>query len=813
MQVSNTVPHSEDIMPFVTGDGEMAALIRAKDWTKTPLGHPNDWPQPLCTMVSVVLDNPFGMYIAWGREYTQIYNDGYRPILGETKHPHALGKSTCETFSEIWHIIESMFDGVMQGNPVRFLDLMLPLNRNGFTEECYFDFAYSPIRLETGEVGGVLVTVIETTKKKRGEIALKESEERFRNMADNIPNLAWMAHADGGIYWYNKKWYDYTGTTPADMEGWGWQSVHHPDTLDEVLQKWKASILSGEAFEMVFPIKRADGRYGQFLTRVLPMRNEAGEIYQWFGSNTDITAQKETEYALKDSEQRFRTMAESTEILIAVGDETGDAVYFNKAWTKFTGRPIEDLLKYGWADLLHEEDREAFQKIFLNAFEKREPFTGEFRILNAEGVYRWLLAKGPPRFHTDGSFAGYISSCIDITEIKEADEVLRKSAEKLMVILEGLPQMAWTTMPTGEADYFSKKWYDYTGQRKGEALGYGWTNAIDPAYKDVALAMWSEILKAGTHLELETKIKGANGEYRWMWVKGMPLKNEQNEIIQWVGTVTDINERKHFAASLEKEVGERTAEIAQKNAELEKMNKELESFAYISSHDLQEPLRKIQLFSNQIISTEAENLSKEGKDRFERMQRAAGRMQTLINDLLAYSRTSSTERKFEYIDLKVLVKEVKSDLKEELVSKKAVVETNEMCMAYVIPFQFSQLMFNLISNSLKFSYPDKPPHIKITGRVINGQAFPYNKLIPGKNYCHINVTDNGIGFDPQYSQRIFEVFQRLHGRAEYTGTGIGLAIVKKIAESHNGFIVASSEPGNGAAFDIFIPAERENILP
>ena len=172
---------------FLKGGGEMGELIRAKDWSKTSLGDPADWPQSLRTMVAVMLDNPFGMYIAWGNEYIQLYNDGYRPILGATKHPQALGIGTRETFAEIWHIIESMFDGVMKGKAVGVTDFMFLLNRNGFEEECYFDFSYSPIRKDNGEVGGILVTVIERTEKKKIAEALKESNARFINNIMQAP--------------------------------------------------------------------------------------------------------------------------------------------------------------------------------------------------------------------------------------------------------------------------------------------------------------------------------------------------------------------------------------------------------------------------------------------------------------------------------------------------------------------------------------------------------------------------------------------------------------------------------------------------
>lgn len=172
---------------FLTGGGEMGKLMRSKDWSKTPLGDPDTWPQSLCTMVAVMLNNPFGMYIIWGDEFTQLYNDAFRPILGLNKHPQALGINPQETFAEIWDTIGPMFSDVMKGNAVSFADLKLSLNRNGFDEDCYFNFSYSPIKKEDGEVGGILVTVIETTEKVRITEALKESNTRFVNNIMRAP--------------------------------------------------------------------------------------------------------------------------------------------------------------------------------------------------------------------------------------------------------------------------------------------------------------------------------------------------------------------------------------------------------------------------------------------------------------------------------------------------------------------------------------------------------------------------------------------------------------------------------------------------
>ena len=254
------------------------------------------------------------------------------------------------------------------------------------------------------------------------------------------------------------------------------------------------------------------------------------------------------------------------------------------------------------------------------------------------------------------------------------------------------------------------------------------------------------------------------------------------------------------------------AELLYQNQEKEKraaellvINKELESFTFISSHDLQEPLRKIQAFSNRILTEEYSNLSEKGKYYFERSQHSALHMQNLINDLLAYSRTTETERKFEFADLNKIVKEVMAALKEELQQKSATIEMPELGKAYIIPFQFKQLLQNLIGNSLKFTRPELPPHIHIESNHVKKENTSINLPMP-VDYCHISVSDNGIGFDLQYKDKIFDIFQRLHDKKDYEGTGIGLTIVKKIVENHNGFITARSELNKGATFDIYIPA-------
>jgi light-regulated signal transduction histidine kinase (bacteriophytochrome) len=263
--------------------------------------------------------------------------------------------------------------------------------------------------------------------------------------------------------------------------------------------------------------------------------------------------------------------------------------------------------------------------------------------------------------------------------------------------------------------------------------------------------------------------------------------------------ITDLTEKRKQEAILQ-----------MKNADLETKNNELQAFAYIASHDLQGPLRQIQMFISRLLEKEIHNLSENGKEYLNRVQDSAQRMQALIQDLIAYSNTNITERKFENTDLNQIIDEVKYDLKEELIDKQATLEASELPIVNIIPFQFRQIMQNLIGNALKFFNPGQPPHIIIKSEIGNGIAFNNVKLAAQKRYCHISVSDNGIGFEPEYNEKIFEVFYRFHSHSEYKGTGIGLAIVKKIVENHGGIITANSQLNKGTTFDIYIPATLEN---
>lgn len=405
-------------------------------------------------------------------------------------------------------------------------------------------------------------------------------------------------------------------------------------------------------------------------------------------------------------------------------------------------------------------------------------------------------------------------------ELAVKNEELQTSEERFFKIFDNNPvALSFGEIGTNKINYANKLFFDYFGYTKEEVIGRTAEelNLVSPEENARLLPIILSYIDGNRSVaELQALPPDEMAELliklrQRMFGSGFEVqytrKNKETFFALVFYEIIAIGNKKYSLSSYQDITERKNTEkkVEAQNEALLKINKELESFNYISSHDLQEPLRKIQVFSSQIAEKDQKNLSDKGKDLFKRIQDSAFKMQTLIQDLLTYSRTTVAERKFELTNISDIINEVREDLKDELLLKGGTIETGKMCDIKIIPFQFRQLIYNLVSNSIKFSFADKAPLIKIKSEIGNGVNFNNKKLDADKNYCHISVADNGIGFDPEYSERIFEVFQRLHRKTEYSGTGIGLAIVKKIVDNHNGYITVESAAGKGATFNIYIP--------
>jgi PAS domain S-box-containing protein len=394
-----------------------------------------------------------------------------------------------------------------------------------------------------------------------------------------------------------------------------------------------------------------------------------------------------------------------------------------------------------------------------------------------------------------------------LAEIKlhKLELIESKTNARFKVIADTMPQLVWTADAQGNLNFFSQSVFDYTGKALDQILSDGWLEIVHADDRDQNIKLWGDSISTGKPFLFEHRFLTKSEGYRWQLSRALPVRNEHGVIEMWVGTSTDIHKNKQFQQELEKEVKERTKALNETNIHLEKTNTELEQFAFIASHDLQEPLRKIQTLSNMISDRELKNLSENGVLLFERIANSAKHMQQLIRDILDYSKSGSTSEDIVNIDLNEVFDRIEQEFNEFLPEKKFTLIKNNLPITKGISVQIEQVFFNLISNSIKFKKTSVDCIITVSSEKVQGKTLniPFTNKVDW--YYHITVSDNGIGFDNEYRDKIFQVFQRLNSKEKYSGTGIGLALVKKIIDQHNGYITAESELDKGATFSVYLP--------
>ena len=670
-----------DTARFLAGGGEMGVLMRAQDWSKSPLGPTESWPQSLRSIVSLMLTSKFPMFVAWGPQLAFLYNDGYRPIFGD-KHPHALGLPFRQVWSEIWQDIEPLVSKALAGEATFHENLHLVMERHGYPEDTWYTFSYSPVRDESGAIAGMFCACTETTGKvladrrlaaeserqrrmferapgfiaittgpdhvfefanaayarlvggrelvgrslraafpeiegqglheildrvyatgerfiaeqmpvrlrtapgaepeelfldfvyeaiadetgkatgifveghnvtgrARALAALERSEEEFRTLADGISQFAWMTDASGWIYWYNNRWYDYTGTTLEEMQGWGWRKVHHPDHVDRVVKRLQHSWDTGEIWEDTFPLRGKDGQYHWFLSRALPVRDQSGTIVRWLGTNTDITERASTEAALRDSEERLRALADNLPngmVYQAVRAPDGALrfTYVSQAVERLHG--IDAAAVMADPSLLDAqvlpEFKPVLEKVRREASDASKLISIEIPMRLPSGEVRWFHRASAPRRMENGEVF-WDGVELDITERKRAEEAAHESETRFAALFAQASAGLAETDLEGRFTAVNDRFCTLVGLTREKLLaGMTVKDVTHPEDVPRNLRLFKRAAKTGEPFEIEKRYLRPDGSIVWVLNAVTALRDATGKITRVFAITTDLTERK-----------------------------------------------------------------------------------------------------------------------------------------------------------------------------------------------------------------------------------------------------------------------------
>ena len=402
--------------------GDMGKRITSHDWSSTPLGPIEEWPQHLRRDVDVILPCPLPMIILWGEDLIQIYNDAYAELMGD-KHPAGLGQKTHECWPEIVDFTEPLYRDVLSGKSRLFPDYRLELWRNGQVNECWFDLTYSPLPDEAGKPAGVLATAMETTARVEASRRHAARESLLSGITQGSQDLIAALDHDYRFLYFNDAY------AAEYRKLWG-RSIEIGDPLLDGLAEWPeeqekardiwSRALAGESFTITMEFGPPDATR-MYELRFNPVSNDTGQV----GAAhifRDVTEKIRNAAALRESEERFRNMADYAPVMVWITEPDGSCSFLSQTWYDFTGQTPETALGFGWLEAVHPDDKAKSERIFIEANREQAPFRLEYRLRRHDGSYRWAIDSARPRFNSEGQFLGYIGSVIDIHDRMRAEE-------------------------------------------------------------------------------------------------------------------------------------------------------------------------------------------------------------------------------------------------------------------------------------------------------------------------------------------------------------------------------------------------------
>jgi len=618
----------------------------------------------------------------------------------------------------------------------------------------------------------------------------RESESRFRELADNISQFAWTADRAGWIYWYNKRWYDYTGTTLEEMQGWGWQKVHHPEHVDRVVQRIRQSFETGTAWEDTFPLRGRDGSYRWFLSRALPIRDETGEVVRWFGTNTDITEQIDAEQALRDSETRFHELADNISQFAWTADRAGWIYWYNKRWYDYTGTTLEEMQGWGWQNVHHPEHVDRVVQRIRQSFETGTPWEDTFPLRGRDGSYRWFLSRALPIRDETGEVVRWLGTNTDVTRQIEAESALRELNDDLERRVEAETRerlRVWNVsqdlLVVADLDgtylTVNPAWTAVLGWPESALVGKDSQWLLHPDDRERTRAETGRLAVGQKALHFESRYRHRNGSYRWLSWTAVP---DRERIYGMARDITGLKEAEHKLD----EAGRQLAQVTRRTT--------LATMTASIAHEINQPLGAIVLTGNacsRLLASSEPDLEAI-RAALKRIVDDGRRASDILANIRSMLRHDHQQRL--RLDVNDVVRDVFELVRGELERHRIVVDVECACdiptiVGELVPLQ--QVVLNLVMNAVE-------EMASLTARP--RRLFVETKAT-GSDGVLLTVTDNGCGIEPSALERIFDAFFTTKAH----GMGMGLSICRSIVEAHGGRLWAAPAIPHGSTFNVLLP--------
>ncbi|RUL85841.1 PAS domain S-box protein [Tautonia sociabilis] len=708
-------------------------------------------------------------------------NDRLAELNGRPAAEH-IGRTVREMLPELADQVEPALRRVLEtGEPVIDLELSGQTAARPGEHRTWLE-SWLPLRDAAGEVAGINIVAQEVTERRKAERLI-----RFQaRLLDAVEQAVVATDAGGRIVYWNRFAESLYGWPAAEVIGRPILEVAPLPEGRETVAGIRDATAAGRGWSGEVEARRRDGRTFPAFVTGSPVLDGEGKRVGFVGVSYDLTERKEADRALRESERRFRMVADTAPAMLWMTGPDGDCTFLSRAWTEFTGQTESQGLGTGWLEMVHPDDRERTIEIFRGASERGEPFSLDYRLWQRDGSYRWALDSGRPRFDNDGAFLGYIGSVIDISERKRAEEGLREHASRFEALAENIPQLAWMADPSGSIFWYNRRWYDYTGTTLEQVRGWGWQVVHHPDHVNRVVEKIRRCFQSGQVWEDTFPLRGKDGRYRWFLSRAVPIRDSSGRVTRWFGTNTDVTDQRRTEA-----------ELAEAKRQAEAASRAKSEFLANMSHEIRTPMTAILGYADVLARqvTDPDDLQC-----IETIRRNGQHLMEIINDILDLSRIEAggleiERRKFapdaivnEVIAL-MSIRAWEKGLRLEAQFLGPMPEQIESD-----PTRLRQILVNLIGNAIKFT---ESGSILVTCRLEQDAHDPRLRF---------EVIDTGIGIASEHLGRLFRPFSQADSSMTrlYGGSGLGLAISRRLVELLGGSIGVESEPGRGSRFTLTI---------